>query len=262
MTENQKQGAEICKEIQKSKKTSAKLKDLCRQEEKLYLDEALELAEYSVKVFDKSDEKSVTVEEYSSDKSSRNIVFDAHESPTEEEWDPLGVALTPRKEVLPPDSSALEEPISATWSTKVNQFFPLSCESTPIPLLRRKESTETNLPSPRVCLHDILEGNEDEDSEDFFDNLAPLVAVDEQVDDTELPPPITDMMMEEEEYKTRLAAAHKDVVKVRVSIDEFTADAVNIGDKDTYNADLDGIRNEFRLARDKIYDLITDLDPD
>ena len=227
MTENQKQRAEISKEIQKSKKTSAKLKDLCRQEEKLYLDEALELAEYSVKVFDKSDEKSVTVEEYSSDESSRNIVFDAHESPTEEEWDPLGVALTPRKEVLPPDSSALEEPISATWSTKVNQFFPLNCESTPIPLIRRKESTETNLPSPRVCLHDILEGNEDEDSEDFFDNLAPLVAVDEQVDDTEL----------------------------------FTADAVNIGDKDTYKADLDGIRNEFTLARDKIYDLITDLDP-
>ena len=107
-----------------------------------------------------------------------------------------------------------------------------------------------------------MEGNKDEDSEDFFDNLAPLVAVDEQVDETELPPPITDMMMEEEEYKTRLAAAHKDVVKVRLRIDEFTADAVNIGDKDTYKADLDGIRNEFRLARDKIYDLITDLDPD
>ena len=51
VTENQKQGAEICKEIQKSKKTSAKLKDLCRQEEKLCLDEALELAEYSMKVF-------------------------------------------------------------------------------------------------------------------------------------------------------------------------------------------------------------------
>ena len=48
VTENQKQGAEISKEIQKSKKTSAKLLDLCRQEDKLYLDEALELAEYSV----------------------------------------------------------------------------------------------------------------------------------------------------------------------------------------------------------------------
>ena len=105
-----------------------------------------------------------------------------------------------------------------------------------------------------------MEGNEDKDSEDFFDNLAPLVAVDEQVDDTELPPPIKDMMMEEEEYKTRLAAAHKDIVKVCLRIDEFTADAVNIGDKDTYKADLDGIRNEFRLARDKIYDLIT-VDP-
>ena len=160
VTENQKQRAQISKEIQKSKKTSAKLKDLCRQEEKFYLDKALELAEYSVKVFDKSDEKSVTVEEYSSDESSRKLVFDAHESPTEEEWDPLGVALTPRKGVLPPDSSALEEPISATWSTKVNQFFPLNCESTPIPLIRRKESTEANLPSARVCLHDILEGQQ------------------------------------------------------------------------------------------------------
>ena len=164
--------------------------------------------------------------------------------------------------MLPSDSSALEKPISATWSTKINQFFPLNCEITPLPLLRRKESTETNLPSPRVCLHDILEGNEDEDSEDLFDNLAPLFAVDEQVDDTEHPPPITDMMMEEEEYKTRLAAAHKAVVKVRLRIDEFTADAVNIGDKDTYKADLDEIRNEFRLAREKIYDLIIDLDPD
>jgi hypothetical protein len=44
--------------------------DLCRQEEKLYLDEALELAEYSVKVLDKSE----TVEEYTSDESSR-ILF-------------------------------------------------------------------------------------------------------------------------------------------------------------------------------------------
>ena len=55
-TERQKEVGKTRDEIKKLKKTSTKLKNICREEEKLYVDSALELAEYSVRNFYDSNE--------------------------------------------------------------------------------------------------------------------------------------------------------------------------------------------------------------
>ena len=57
VTSEQKRKSDIDKEIKKSKDISTKLQNIRRQEEKLYLDSAIELAEYSVQVYDNSDEE-------------------------------------------------------------------------------------------------------------------------------------------------------------------------------------------------------------
>ena len=159
VTEKQKKKTEIYKEIAKSKETSKKLSEICRQEENLYLDSALELAEYSAKHFDITDQESEISTTDIREESSRNDdIFDDHNNPIEEDWDPLGVTRTPRQELHSPEISAAG-PSSASWST-VNQFFPLNCESTPI--LKRIESvrsTDSDLPPPIVRLEEIFEEN-------------------------------------------------------------------------------------------------------
>ena len=256
VTSEQKRKSDFDKEIKKSKDISTKLQNIRRQEEKLYLDSAIELAEYSVQVYDNSDEETAVGGEVNIPQGSSqlNETFDAQSNPVVEDWDPLGVAITPRKVLPSQDTNTQVEPVSATWSTGVNQFFPLNCDSSPV--LQRKNilSIESDLPSPSLRLEEIIEENEDTPSS--FDNNTS----EEQVGDTGVAHPITDKM-EEQAYNLRLASVKKEVVKIHLRIDEFTPDAVNIIDKDTFKNDLDEIRKEFRLTRDKIYELITDLDP-
>ena len=57
VTSEQKRKSDIDKEIKKSKDISIKLQNIRCQEEKLYLDCAIELVEYSVQVYDNSDEE-------------------------------------------------------------------------------------------------------------------------------------------------------------------------------------------------------------
>ena len=88
-------------------------------------------------------------------KTLKKETFDDKTDPSDDdEWDPLGVIKTPRKIV---ETEGAEIP-SASWSTKVNQFFPLDCESTPR-LERRESITSANsgLLSPVVCLEKIAE---------------------------------------------------------------------------------------------------------
>ena len=79
------------------------------------------------------------------------------DSSDDDVWDPLGVIKTPRKlgEI---EGTELADIPSASWSTKVNQFFPLDCESTPI-LERRGIITSVNSgpSSPALCLEKIIE---------------------------------------------------------------------------------------------------------
>ena len=79
------------------------------------------------------------------------------DSSDDDEWDPLGVVKIPRKlgEI---EGTELAEIPSASWSTKVNQFFPLDCVSTP--RIEGRESVTSailGLLSPVVCLEDIIE---------------------------------------------------------------------------------------------------------
>ena len=67
-----------------------------------------------------------------------NETFDNNSEPTDDDWDPLGVIKTPRKLI------ESEEVPSASWSTKVNQFFPQDCELSP--RLERRETVTSNIP--------------------------------------------------------------------------------------------------------------------
>ena len=180
VTSEQKRKSDIDKEIKKSKDISTKLQNISRQEEKLYLDAAIELAEYSVQVYDNSDEETAVGGEVNipQESSQLNETFDAQSNPVDEDWDPLGVAITPRKLLRSQDTNTQVEPVSATWSTGVNQFFPLNCDGSPV--LQRKNilSIESDLPSPSLRLEEIIEENEDTPSS--FDNNTS----EEQVGDT------------------------------------------------------------------------------
>ena len=246
VTEDQKEKSRVAEEIRKEKKTSKALKRIHRQEEKLYLAEALELAEYTVEHLDlenkDSSEKSDSKDEINSD----SDVFDINikEVPACDEWqDPLGVAKTPQKVTQVVEEAVTDLP-SASWSTKVNQFFPPNCESTPARNNRESiRSTASNLPSPVRCLEKIVE---EERSNSIFD------LKNTNTDNTG--------MMEEENYNTRLVAIKKLVVKVHLRIDEFTYEALTVNLKDKFESHLDRIRGVFEETRDTIYDLITDLD--
>ena len=159
VTEIQQEKSKVAEEIRKLKKTSKALENIRHQEEKLYSESALELAEYTVEHFgsdyeDTSEESSLGENvKPDSDVFGNNI----EEVPDNDEWqDPLGVVQTPKS---PGPEVSLNIP-SASWSTKVNLFFPPNCESTPA----RTEmigitSTGSDPPSPVVCLEKIVEEN-------------------------------------------------------------------------------------------------------
>ena len=159
VTSEQKRKSDIDKEIKKSKDISTKLQNIRRQEEKLYLDSAIELAEYSVQVYDNSDEETAVGGEVNipQESSQLNETFDAQSNPVDEDWDPLGVAITPRKVLPSQDTNTQVEPVSATWSTGLNQFFPLNCDSSPVLQRTNILSIESDLPSPSLRLEEIIE---------------------------------------------------------------------------------------------------------
>ena len=100
VTEDQKEKSRVAEEIKKEKKTSKALKRIHRQEEKLYLAEALELAEYTVEHLESENEDSSEKSDSEDEINSDSDVFDINikEVPACEEWqDPLGVAKTPQK---------------------------------------------------------------------------------------------------------------------------------------------------------------------
>ena len=256
--ENQIKRSEIEADIKNQKKKSKALQKQIREEESVLLKESLELAEYTAEHFETSSEESGEVEQ-----DPEKETFDDKTDPSDDdEWDPLGVIKTPRKIAETEGLDSAEIP-SASWSTKVNQFFPLDCESTPR-LERRESITSTNsgLRSPVVCLEKITEesihieaGEDEELAKSDQLNKEPSDSFDKS--EGEL-----GEIMDENTYKTRLAAVQKCVVKTHLRIDEYTPDSVTIGDKNRYMADLDKIRNHLEDTRNLLYDLITDLDPD
>ena len=168
---------------------------------------------------------------------------------------------TPRK-LGELEGTELAEIPSASWSTKVNQFFPLDCVSTPRPE-RRESITSANsgLLSPVLCLEKIteesihIEVGEDEE-------LATSDQVIKETSDTfDKSEEEIGGAMDEGDYKARLAEVQKSVVTTHLRIDEFSPDSITIVDKTSYKADLDRIRNQLEATRNLLYFLITDLDP-
>ena len=117
---------------------------LHEKETKKYLDSALELAEYSVDNFDKS-----TEEERGE---SSEVFLSADEKDLDDDWDPLGVIKTPRK-LLGAEAVPEAEIPSASWSIKINQFFPPDYESTP--LVQRKDNARTFDKEPLSPVSDL-----------------------------------------------------------------------------------------------------------
>ena len=221
------------------------------------LKESLELAEYTVEHFDTSSEESAEAEE-----DPEKEIFDDKTDPSDDdEWDPLGAIRTPRKIVQTEGLDPAEIP-SASWSTKVNQFFPPDCESTPR-LERRESITSANsgLLSPVVCLEKITEESiHSEAGED--EELVNSVQLTKEPSDTfDKSEEETGGAMDEGDYKTRLAVIQKSVVKTHLRIDEFSPDLITIRHMDIYNGKLDLIRNHLEATRDLLYELVTDLDP-
>ena len=80
--------------------------------------------------------------------------------------DPLGAVKSPNKSSLPSEGSQIQgnSPSPRNWSTKVNQFFPDGCVSTPVipgPSSSSRSVTHS-LPSPRLNLETIVEAERDE----------------------------------------------------------------------------------------------------
>ena len=151
--ENQIKRSEIEADIKNQKKKSKALQKQIREEESVFLKESLELAEYTVEHFETSSEESGEAEEVLE----KETFDDKDDSSVDDVWDPLGVIKTPRK-IAANEGLDLAAIPSASWSTKVNQFFPQDCESTP--RLQRREvvaSTSSAPPSPVVCLEKITE---------------------------------------------------------------------------------------------------------
>ena len=243
--------------------TSLKLREICRQEEKLYLDSTLELVEYTKEVVAKRPKDKEATDIIVLESSLSEEFFDINNTAQEsdDEWDPLGVVRTPRKDSSVPFVLGTGEP--DTWSTTVNQFFPLNCTSTPISKLQRRTSvlsSSSDILSPRICLAEIPE--ESENLSDFIVNIGNVF--DEEIisQSLQLPKIPPDMAMDEDTFKTRLVALKKEIVKVHLRIDEFGPESVNLTDKETFKPDLDEVRKVFRRARDKLYEFITDLDED
>ena len=130
------------------------------------------------------------------------------------------------------------------------------------PRLERREivtsNISVNLSSP-VLLEEITEESCSDSGED--EEFKSSTSINNDDHDSFDKSEEFEGMVDEETYKTRLAAVQKSVGKTSLRIHEFTPDSITIGDKDTFKADLDKIRKQFQDSRDMLYDLITDLDP-
>ena len=193
VTEDQKEKSRVAEEIRKEKKTSKALKRIHRQEEKLYLAAALELAEYTIEHLESENEDSSEKSDSEDEINSDSDVFDIEEVPASDEWgDPLGVTKTPQK-VIQVEEEAVTDLPSASWSTKINQFFPPNCESTPARNNRVSiRSTGSDLLSPFPCLEKIVE-----------EEKTNSIGLDLEVNTTNTE------TMDEETYKTRLVEIKK-----------------------------------------------------
>ena len=256
--ENQIKRSEIEADIKKQKKKSKALQKQIREEESVLLEEALQLAEYTVEHFETSSEESGVAGE---EVPGHTETFDDKSDSSYDEWDPLGVIKTPRKlgEI---EGTELAEIPSASWSTKVNQFFPLDCESTPT-LERREIITSVNSGplSPALCLEKIIEESiHSEAGEDEV--LADSHPLNKETSDTFDKSEEIREAMDDDDYKTRLAEVQKSVVKTHLRIDEFSPDIITIEHRDTYNGVLAQVRKHLEATRDLLYELVTDLDPD
>ena len=266
VTEVQKEKTKVVEELITLKNTSKALENIRRQEEKSYSAAALELVEYTVEhlesdIKDTSEESAVDTVNVGADS---DVFADyIEEVPVNEDWlDPLGVEKTPKESPGPEGTTNIP---SAAWSTKINLFFPPNCESTPARSNRKEiTSTASDLPSPVACLENINEesytssanvSTEQETSglKEFLKEQS-LVIFDPNKTAT-----TTEEIMDESDYKKKLVAIQKSVVKVQLRIDEFGPDALTLADKDSFRTYLDQIRGEFEKVRDNIYDLITDL---
>ena len=65
--------------------------------------------------------------------------------------------------------------------------------------------------------------------------------------------------MDEEDYKKKLEGLRKEVIKVYLRIDNLTADDVTYATKDTYRVDLYETRRLFTVTRERLYELIGEL---
>ena len=266
VTEVQKEKTKVAEELITLKNTSKALETIRRQEEKSYSAAALELVEYTVEHLesdskDNSEESAVDTVNVRADS---DVFDDIEEVPVNEDWlDPLGVEKTPKESPGPEGTTNIP---SAAWSTKINLFFPPNCESTPARSNREEiTSTASNLPSPVACLENIYEesytssANVSTEQETSglkeFPKEQSLVIFDPNKTAT-----TTEEIMDESDYKKKLVAIQKSVVKVQLRIDEFGPDALTLAHKDSFRTYLDEIRGEFKKVRDNIYDLITDLD--
>ena len=234
--ENQIKRSEIEADIKKQKKRSKALEKQIREEESVFLEEALQLAEYTVENFGTTSEESGEAEEVPS----HTEIFDVKSDSSDDEWDPLGVIKTPRK-LGETEGTELAEIPSASWSTKVNQFFPQDCESTPT-LERREFITSVNSGplSPVVCLEKIIEESirSEADEDEELANSDPLNKESRDKSEEEI-----GEAMDVDDYKTRLAEVQKSVVKTHLRIDEFSPDIItSIRHKNTYDGMLAQVR--------------------
>ena len=248
-------------EIKRSKKVSISYSDLLSREEKLYAETAIDLAKlvsdvYGVDSTDSSGQESFIPVENSNSQFEPDDVF---EEPSLV-WDSSADIDSPEKQeedsplftYFPPG-----EP--ETWSSAINKFFPPNCVSTPIFDINRRRNTFSfgDLGNPFTSrFESIAEEEVFESLEDYLvpDDLAVEIPSSNQVFSLKMP------AMDEAVFSTRLKNIKKDIRIVESRIEEFTPDDITLNHKDTLADSLQRIRVIYQSTRDKIYDLISDLD--
>ena len=235
------------------------------EEGELYPEEPVEFAEI---IEEKLESSSEDLGENETDP--HKETFDDKNEVSDHEWDPHGLTSS-----APPSPAACMDKIkeesihSEAGEDKelVNSYLadPITLDDVNDITDKEREDMITSIKSgdlsPVVCLekiieegvhsepgeHEVLETSDDSNKEksDSFDKTK------DEFGGT----------MDESDYKTRLAKVWKSVMKTHLRIEEFTPDSVTIGDKSSYKADLDRIRNHLEATRNLLYDLITDLDP-
>ena len=115
--------------------------------------------------------------------------------------------------------------------------------------------------SPAPCLETITEERILCEPDECQELEAPDLLNKERFDSFDKSKEEVGGTVDDNEYKTRLCEVQKSVVRTQLRIDEFPPDSITIGDKSTYRADLDRIRNHLEETRNLLYYLISDLDP-